>query len=93
MCGAGMNDALVIGAIFGAIVGLVHGRYVYADRAGRDTARPIVARGKAVYFALWTFALWVLFGSYVLYFGLLSTVIYAVFHAARWIRSVRRSRT
>lgn len=86
-----MNTALAIGSVFGAIVGLVHAFYVYAHRA-RRTGRVIAVHAKAAYYALWTFALWVLFGSYVLYLGLLATAIYGLVHAVKWLPGLAGAR-
>ena len=82
-----MNDALVLGGVFGAIVGIVHGGYVYAERSSRRGSSSL----EALYYALWTFGLWVLFGSYVLYLGLLAGAAYVTRNAARRLRAPRGS--
>ena len=80
-----MDDPLVVGAMFGAVVGAVHGGYVYRERASRRGAGPLVG----LYYALWTFGLWVLFGSYVLYLGLIAIPLFAIRCFARWAKGPR----
>lgn len=86
-----MPSTLLIGSIFGAIVGLIHAYCVYVRRTSeipeRLTKHPVAVRARAVYFALWTFFLWVLFGTYVLYLWVISIVIYTIYNA------LKRSRT
>lgn len=80
-----MDEALTCGAIFGAAVGVVHGGYVYAQRA----SRPGHGSLEPLYYALWTFVLWVVFGSYVLYLGLLAITAYAARNAIRSLAGPR----
>lgn len=81
--GACMSDALILGTLFGVVIGLIHARSVYTVRAreASDGAVPkqAMARGRAVYFALWTFALWLVFGFYVFYLWVASIVIYGIY--------------
>jgi len=51
------------------------------NRAPPAGAMPGHAR--AVYYALWTFGLWVIFGSYVLILWLIGAIFYAVFKSFR----------
>ena len=78
-----MSDALILGSLFGALIGLLHARGVYAARAREAAEGTVVergmAKGRAVYFALWTFVLWLVFGSYVLYLWVVSLVIYGAY--------------
>ncbi len=76
-----MRDALFIGTVFGAIVGIIHAAYVYCRLTAEVPAKlaklPIAARARAAWFALWTAFLWVVFGAYVFYLWLIAIVIYA----------------
>lgn len=78
-----MPDSLIVGSFVGAIIGLLHARSVYAARAREVSkgaaASKSIARGRAAYFALWTFLLWVVFGSYVFYLWVASVIIYGVY--------------
>ena len=65
-----------IGALAGAVAGCAHAVDIYrrCDRAvvgGR-----LHGRVRAAYHALWTLALWILFGAYVLAIGVVGTVLY-----------------
>lgn len=83
-----MTNAFIIGSAVGAIVGLLHASMIYVHRTRESSRRlfdhPIAVRANAAYYALWTFSLWVLFGSYVLYLWVISIVVYAVVGAWRW---------
>jgi hypothetical protein len=81
-----MDDPLVVGALFGALLGVVHGGYVYEERACRGVGPAV-----ALYYAIWTFALWVVLGSYVLYLGLIAIPLFLIRCAARWARGARSS--
>jgi dimethylaniline monooxygenase (N-oxide forming) len=62
-----MGALLWAGTIIGAACGLGHGVYVY-NRISREPPKGAsrgAQRSKAIYYALWTLALWVLFGAYV----------------------------
>jgi hypothetical protein len=83
-----MDDPLVVGALFGAVVGVVHGGYVFRERA----SRPGVGAGVALYYAAWTFVLWVVFGSYVLALSLIAIPLYSLRGAARRMRGSTRLR-
>ena len=74
-----MRDALFIGTVFGAIVGIVHAVYVYCRLTAEPPAKlaKISTRARAAWFALWTAFLWVLFGAYVFYLWLIAIVLYA----------------
>ena len=66
-----MDAFLWTGSALGAVLGLLHAVYLYRRRAGRGVAG---VRATALYHGLWTFALWTLFGSYVLAFWILGAV-------------------
>jgi len=63
---------LWIGAALGAIVGVCHGLWVFRRQAAEG------GFGGAVYFALWTLVLWIVFGAYVLAFWILGALGLAV---------------
>jgi len=62
-----MMALLWIGTLFGAGLGVFHGVLVFRQRMA-DAGGGF---GKALYFAIWTLALWAAFGAYVLLFYLL----------------------
>ena len=75
-----MSTALIVGSAVGAVMGLVHGWGVYKARIGAaspPSGNTTAPRMRAAYHALWTLALWVLFGSYVFYLWLIGVVLYA----------------
>ena len=62
-----MSFLLWAGMIVGAACGLGHGAYVYnlvSREASKVNSGPAI-RPKAISYAIWTLALWVLFGVYV----------------------------
>ena len=77
-----MPNVLIFGTLFGAIVGLAHAWYVYAnylsDHAGGLPQPRLAVRFSALYFALWTLLLWMLFGTYVLALWIVSTILFAL---------------
>ncbi len=74
-----MGSFLLIGTARGARRGLGHGVYVLRRIAAR---RPTggISSGKTpgLYYALWAFVLWTLFGSYVLAFWILGLLAYPI---------------
>jgi hypothetical protein len=83
-----MDDPLVVGALFGTACGAVHAAYVFSERISqRDTGT-----GTALYYAVWTLALWILFGSYVLYLSMIAIPLFALARAIRWARGPHRIR-
>jgi hypothetical protein len=82
-----MTSALIVGSSVGAIIGLLHAWTVYTQRISafpdKGAVRPVAVRANAAYFALWTFFLWVLFGSYVFYLWVISVAIYTIYSAVR----------
>ena len=72
-----MSALLWAGTVVGAACGLGHGVYVY-NRVSRDA--PMTAPGgpdrpKAISYAIWTLALWMLFGVYVGTHGICHTPV------------------
>ncbi len=62
-----MDVFLWAGTALGAGLGVLHGVYLYRRHSARGKAR-------SLYTAVWAFALWTLFGSYVLAFWILGFV-------------------
>ena len=73
-----MDEFLRVGALIGAIFGIVHAVQVYRQRIADEGASP----GRAAYFALWAVVLWVLLGAYLLAFWIVGAVGLAV----SWLR-------
>ena len=74
-----MTAFLWAGGALGAILGLIHGFYLFRRQAARNAHRGAI-RGTAVglYYGVWAFALWALFGAYVLGFWILGCAGYAI---------------
>ena len=82
-----MDQALQFGLLFGALAGSVHALHLYRQiRREPHAVSDDVQRKRAAYFALWTLALWLLFGSYVLYLWLIAVIV----RAAAALRQPRR---
>lgn len=78
-----MTEVLWVGTSLGAVLGTCHAVYVYRLVAAEAPAEAAPSRIRACYYALWTFGLWVLFGSYVLVLWGTGVVFYTVFKAFR----------
>jgi len=78
-----MAPLLWTGTLVGALLGLFHGAYIYRRVAAETPAEAPPGRARPAYYALWTFGLWVLFGSYVLVLWLSAVVFYTLFKAFR----------
>ena len=79
-----MSNILVIGMGISAVIGLLHALYVYRQGAQEtDQGRAFVSFGCRVYYAIWTFVLWLLLGPYALLFWSVSVVAYLLYHLAR----------
>lgn len=63
-----MESFLWVGSSIGAVIGLIHGVCLFKNISTRTSASKVSVR--SVYYALWTFILWTIFGSYVLFFWL-----------------------
>jgi len=82
-----MDNFLLIGTALGALLGLLHGVYLFRQIAVRATADGIPGgKAQGLYYALWAFILWILFGSYVLAFWILGLLAYPI------VRLVQRQR-
>ena len=74
-----MDDFFWIGSALGAVLGLLHGIYLYRLQTARTSASGTKgSRANGLYYGLWAFALWTLFGSYVLAFWIIGSVGYAI---------------
>ncbi len=68
-------NLLWTGTVVGAVVGAFNAAYVY--QTVRDTAPEAATnQTRAIYYAVWTFTLWVLFGSYLLFLWVIAAVLY-----------------
>ena len=71
------------GSVVGVLLGLAHAAYVYRVIANETPAGTAPNHTRGLYFALWTFGLWIIFGSYVLVLWLAGVVLYLIFKAFR----------
>ena len=74
---------LWLGSLVGALLGIAHAAYVFrivANSAPLNTPQNYL---RAVYYAIWTFGLWVLFGTYILVLWGISVLFYLIFKAFR----------
>jgi len=77
-----MSEFLWVGMTLGAVIGLLHMLHTFATRLGRSGLSSV----KTLWQGIWTWALWTLFGAYLLVFwilGLVSLGISRVVHHAR----------
>jgi hypothetical protein len=82
-----MDNFLLMGSALGALLGLLHGVYLFRQIAVRPPADGIPGgKAQGLYYALWAFVLWILFGSYVLAFWILGLLAYPI------VRLVQRQR-
>jgi len=78
-----MSDFLLIGTLVGLVFSLFHAVYMYGlVSSGANTTSP-GSTISALNFSLWTCALWILMGAYLLGFWLIAVVFYIVFKAFR----------
>jgi hypothetical protein len=74
-----MNGFLWLGSALGAILGMLHGIYLYRQQAAWALASGTTGgRAIGLYYGLWAFALWTLFGAYVLALWVLGSIAYLV---------------
>ena len=72
-----------LGSMLGAMFGLVHAIYVYSVVGSSGTTNETCNHAAGVYAALWTLALWILFGTNLMLLWLIGAVLYLLF---RWQR-------
>jgi hypothetical protein len=74
-----MANFLWLGSAFGAIFGMLHGIYLYRQQAACALASGTTGgRAIGLYYGLWAFALWTLFGAYVLALWVLGSIAYLI---------------
>ena len=78
-----MTALMWTGSLVGALFGLAHAAYIYRAISAQAAVGTSENHTRAVYFALWIFVLWVLFGSYVLVLWLVGAMLYIVFKMFR----------
>ena len=78
-----MSDFLVIGTLFGLVLSFFHAIYMYGLVASGASTITSGSKLSALNFSLWTCALWILMGAYLLGFWLISVFFYIVFKAFR----------
>ena len=78
-----MNDFLLVGTGVGLLFGLFHAVYMTRLAATGAGTFKSVDWTSALNFTLWTLGLWLLMGSYLLGFWLISICFYLVFKAYR----------
>lgn len=78
-----MTAVLWAGTFVGALFGLIHAAYVYRLLMVGAPAEAPTSHARALYYALWTLGLWLLFGSYVLVLWAAGVVFYVLFRAFR----------
>ncbi len=78
-----MNNFLLIGTLFGLAFSIFHAVYMYSLVASGANTTTSGSKLSALNFSLWTCALWLLMGAYLLGFWLISVVFYVVFKAFR----------
>lgn len=66
----------LVGAAAGAIVGCAHAIDIYRRCERMPTAGGLCGHARAAYHALWTLALWVVFGAYVLIVWLIGMALH-----------------
>ena len=71
------------GSMLGAIFGLAHAIYVFRVVVREPSGRNLPTFLPALYAALWTFALWLLFGTYLMLLWLLGCLLYPFFPGRR----------
>jgi hypothetical protein len=85
-----MANFLWLGSAFGAILGMLHGIYVCRQQAACALASGTTGgRAIGLYYGLWAFALWTLFGAYVLALWVLGSIAYLI---ARLVSGRRMAR-
>ena len=66
-----MMAFLWIGTLAGAILGVLHSILVFRQQMACANG----SYGNALYFAVWSLTLWIVFGAYVLFFYLLGGAV------------------
>ena len=78
-----MNDFLLLGTTVGLLFGLFHAVYMSRLVASGGNSTAPGSLTTAFNFTIWTLALWLIMGGYLLAFWLIAVVFYIVFKAFR----------
>ena len=78
-----MSNFFLMGTLVALIFSAFHATYLYGLVSSRADTVSSDSRVSALNFALWTCALWILMGVYLLGFWLIAVVFYLVFKAFR----------
>ena len=78
-----MSDFLLLGTLVGLVISFFHAAYMYGLVATGANTTTSGSKLSALNFSLWTCALWILMGAYLLGFWLVSFVFYIAFKAFR----------
>ena len=78
-----MSNFLLMGSLVALILGVFNATYLYGLVSHGAGTVSSDSRVSALNFALWTCALWILVGVYLLGFWLIAVVFYLVFKAFR----------
>jgi hypothetical protein len=78
-----MSDSLLLGTLVGLVISFFHAAYLYGLVATGANTTTSGSKLFAFNFSLWTCALWILMGAYLVGFWLVSFVFYIVFKAFR----------
>lgn len=70
-------NLLWTGSVIGAVVGCLHAAFVYRSIVNAVPAQAVQRRARGIYYAVWTLALWILCGSYILILWLIAVIFYA----------------
>jgi hypothetical protein len=69
-----MDLFIWIGSALGGVLGLLHGVRLYRQKVAYAGG----GRAAGLYYGLWAFVLWTVFGAYVLAFWILGSIGYAL---------------
>jgi len=65
-----VSHFVTVGVLLGALFGVMHAAHIYRQRLADGNGNT----ARAIYFALWTVGLWILFSAYLLAFWLIGAV-------------------
>ncbi len=74
---------MAAGITVGALLGLAHATYIFKTVANNVPSGVSTNYPRAIYFAAWTFGLWILFAPYVLVLWIVGVLLYLIFKAFR----------
>lgn len=77
------ENLFMAGICVGAVFGLLHAAYVFRVICADGTADGLGTVGRALYYAIWTFVLWTLLGTYVLVLWIVGLILWLPFKAVR----------